>query len=101
MNINKKLDRFKQWTGEKMGGEAKTGVSDEFKNLELEMNLRHKGLLSEQFLCHGLSADCAPRYGQDAEVHDRIRQVSIKASRGRRQGEIASWRPPRLNHSHS
>lgn len=26
-----------------MGGEVKTGASDEFKNLEMEMNLRHEG----------------------------------------------------------
>jgi PHP family Zn ribbon phosphoesterase len=44
MNVTKKLDRFKQWTGEKMGGEVKTGVSDDFKALELEMNLRHEGM---------------------------------------------------------
>lgn len=44
MNVNKKLGRFKQWAGEKMGGEIKTGVSDEFKNLESEMNLRHEGM---------------------------------------------------------
>ncbi|KNG50469.1 bar domain-containing protein [Stemphylium lycopersici] len=44
MNINKKFDRFKQWTNEKMGAEARTGLSDEFKALELEMNLRHEGM---------------------------------------------------------
>ncbi|KAF2736937.1 BAR-domain-containing protein [Polyplosphaeria fusca] len=44
MNVNKKLDRFKQWAGEKMGGEIKTGLSDDFKALETEMNLRHEGL---------------------------------------------------------
>ena len=43
MNINKKLDRVKQWAGEKMGQEAKTAVSDEFKALEMEMTLRHEG----------------------------------------------------------
>ena len=46
MLVNKKLDRLKQWAGEKMGGEAKTGVSDEFKALEVEMNLRHEGMHS-------------------------------------------------------
>jgi hypothetical protein len=45
MNINKKLDRVKQWAGEKMGGEVKTNVSDEFKSLEMEMDLRHDGML--------------------------------------------------------
>ena len=43
MNVNKKLDRFKQWAGERMGGEAKTNVSDDFKALEVEMALRHEG----------------------------------------------------------
>ncbi|KAF2750410.1 BAR-domain-containing protein [Sporormia fimetaria CBS 119925] len=44
MNVNKKLGRFKQWAGEKMGGEVKTGVSEEFKALEVEMDLRHAGM---------------------------------------------------------
>jgi hypothetical protein len=43
MNVNKKLDRFKQWAGERMGGEARTNVSDDFKAMETEMNLRHDG----------------------------------------------------------
>ncbi|OJD14826.1 hypothetical protein AJ78_04856 [Emergomyces pasteurianus Ep9510] len=44
MMVNKKLDRFKQWAGERMGSEAKTNVSDNFKALEMEMNLRHEGM---------------------------------------------------------
>ena len=43
MNVNKKLGRFKQWAGERMGGEAKTSVSDDFKLLEIEMGLRQEG----------------------------------------------------------
>lgn len=43
MNVNKKLDRFKQWAGERMGGEVKTNVSDDFKALEIEMGLRQEG----------------------------------------------------------
>ena len=43
MNVNKKLDRFKQWAGERMGGEIKTNVSDDFKALEIEMGLRQEG----------------------------------------------------------
>jgi hypothetical protein len=43
MNIIKKLDRVTQWAGEKMGQETKTGASDEFKALEMEMALRHEG----------------------------------------------------------
>ncbi|RFU24461.1 hypothetical protein B7463_g11877, partial [Scytalidium lignicola] len=42
--ISKKLDRVKQWAGEKMGAESKTAVSDEFKELEMEMTLRHEGM---------------------------------------------------------
>lgn len=41
--VVQKLGRFKQWAGERMGGEAKTSTSDEFKSLEMEMNLRHDG----------------------------------------------------------
>ncbi|KAI0140218.1 hypothetical protein BJ166DRAFT_112920 [Pestalotiopsis sp. NC0098] len=44
MHITKKFDRAFQWAGEKMGQEAKTGVSDEFKMLETEMALRHDGM---------------------------------------------------------
>lgn len=44
MNVNKKLDRLKQWAGERMGGEVKTSVSDDFKSLEIEMGLRHEGM---------------------------------------------------------
>ncbi|KAK5065242.1 hypothetical protein LTR84_001080 [Exophiala bonariae] len=44
MNVNKKLDRFKQWAGERMGSEIKTNVSDDFKAMELEMTLRQDGL---------------------------------------------------------
>ncbi|KAL1968998.1 hypothetical protein VTN77DRAFT_832 [Rasamsonia byssochlamydoides] len=42
--MNRKLDRFKQWAGERMGGEAKTNLSEDFKALEAEMNLRHEGM---------------------------------------------------------
>ena len=51
MNVNKKLDRFKQWAGERMGGEVKTNVSDDFKALEVEMGLRHEGKLTRS-TCH-------------------------------------------------
>ena len=43
MNVNKKLDRLKQWAGERMGGDVRTTVSDDFKALELEMGLRNDG----------------------------------------------------------
>lgn len=44
MLVNKKLDRFKQWAGERMGGEVKTNTTDQFKALEQEMELRQAGM---------------------------------------------------------
>ncbi|PYI10014.1 BAR domain protein [Aspergillus sclerotiicarbonarius CBS 121057] len=44
MNVNRKFDRFKQWAGERMGGEVKTSLSDDFKAMETEMNVRHDGV---------------------------------------------------------
>ncbi|KAI9809476.1 MAG: hypothetical protein M1826_003890 [Phylliscum demangeonii] len=44
MNVNKKFDRFKQWAGERMGGEVKTNLSENFKLLEEEMACRHEGM---------------------------------------------------------
>ncbi|KAK4118739.1 BAR-domain-containing protein [Parathielavia appendiculata] len=44
MNITKKFDRAFQWAGEKMGGEAKTNMSEDFKMLETEMALRFEGM---------------------------------------------------------
>ncbi|RPB26796.1 BAR-domain-containing protein [Terfezia boudieri ATCC MYA-4762] len=40
----KRLDRLKQWAGEKMGGEIKTTLSDDFKSMEAEMQLRQDGM---------------------------------------------------------
>ena len=51
MNVNKKLGRFKQWAGERMGGEVKTSVSDDFKSLEVEMGLRQEGSTECFLLC--------------------------------------------------
>jgi hypothetical protein len=45
MNFTKKIDRAFQWAGEKMGQEAKTSHSDDFKMLESEMALRHEGMV--------------------------------------------------------
>ncbi|KAK1822642.1 hypothetical protein LTR12_002989 [Friedmanniomyces endolithicus] len=44
MIVNKKLDRLKQWGRERMGSDSKTDTSDEFKALEMEMQLRHDGM---------------------------------------------------------
>ncbi|KAB8260837.1 hypothetical protein BDV32DRAFT_42931 [Aspergillus pseudonomiae] len=44
MNVNRKFDRFKQWAGERMGGEVKTNLSDDFKAMETEMGVRNEGL---------------------------------------------------------
>jgi hypothetical protein len=44
MNFTRKIDRAMQWAGEKMGAEAKATHSEEFKELEAEMDIRHEGL---------------------------------------------------------
>lgn len=46
MGITKKFDRAFQWAGERMGHEAKTTMSDDFKTLETEMALRFDGQLT-------------------------------------------------------
>lgn len=76
MNINKKLDRVKQWAGEKMGAETKTNVSEEFKTLELEMALRHEGM-SVQSLSSSLLIFV--RHGETTKIHHRLRQVPLEA----------------------
>lgn len=57
MNLNKKLDRFKQWTNERLGAESnKTTTSEEFQTLEAEMALRHEGSYirsSRRSIAHG------------------------------------------------
>ena len=49
MIVNKKFDRLKQWTNEKLGAsEVKTNVSDDFKSLEQEMQLKFDGMKAER-----------------------------------------------------
>lgn len=79
MNINKKLDRVKQWAGEKMGAESKTNVSDEFKSLEMEMDLRQEGKLAE-ITCYDYGLTFS-RHGQITQVDDNIRQISFEEKR--------------------
>ncbi|KJZ77195.1 hypothetical protein HIM_03516 [Hirsutella minnesotensis 3608] len=43
MTFTKKIDRARQWAGEKMGAEARTTQSDEFQVLQAEMALRQSG----------------------------------------------------------
>lgn len=43
MAMTKRIDRIKQWTSEKLGQEQKTQESDEFKELEYEINMRYEG----------------------------------------------------------
>lgn len=43
MHVNKRIGRLKQWAGERMGGEVKTNVTDDFKAMETEMGVRHEG----------------------------------------------------------
>ena len=46
MNVNNEFRHFKQWAGAKMGGEARTITSEDFKALAMEMELRHESMHS-------------------------------------------------------
>ncbi|KAH6661451.1 hypothetical protein EV126DRAFT_513583 [Verticillium dahliae] len=59
--VSAEIDRAFQWLG-KVGGE-KTAHSDEFKNLETEMTLRHEGMEKLQKSTNGSSVDFPPRRG--------------------------------------
>ena len=83
MNVNKKLDRFKQWAGERMGGEVKTNVSDDFKSLEVEMTLRHEGQHSNREFSYSLVLTTF-RHGAPSKIHDCLRQDPFEAERRRR-----------------
>ncbi|KAK9456325.1 hypothetical protein V1511DRAFT_487226 [Dipodascopsis uninucleata] len=41
--MTKKIDRLRQWTSEKLGQEQKTQESEEFRELEMEINMRYEG----------------------------------------------------------
>lgn len=43
MLVNKKLDRLKQWSKEKLGAEGRTGTSEEVKTMMAEMELLSGG----------------------------------------------------------
>ncbi|KAF3935696.1 Endophilin-A2 [Dactylella cylindrospora] len=42
--MNKKFDRVLQWGKEKMGNDNKTATTDEFKTMEMEMQMRQEGM---------------------------------------------------------
>lgn len=77
MHFTKKIDRAFQWAGEKMGSEARTAHSDEFKNLEAEMSLRYDGTYNH------IVSDCDDsnknRHGKDATIHERLREVVVSS----------------------
>lgn len=83
MGIVRKIDRAFQWAGERMGGEAKTTHSEEFKMLETEMNLRHDGLYLSALQLLNMVADVNSlhRYGPSSEIHDGLRQMDRPTQR--------------------
>ena len=81
MNVNKKLGRFKQWAGERMGGEVKTSVSDDFKSLEVEMGLRQEGSIKRYPFQSGPDL-IASRHGASPEINDCLRQNAFQTPRG-------------------
>ena len=81
MNISKKFDRAFQWAGEKMGGEVKTTQSDDFKQLEMEMALRHDGMPAAKFPVplNGLALTFYHRHGASPKVNGLLRQMGLQA----------------------
>src|SRR4051794_31292078 len=99
MNITKKFDRAFQWAGEKMGGEAKTTMTEDFKMLETEMALRFEGKPSPRDATSRTCRLTAPRHGAAPAIHEPVRQVDGPAPRpGRGQGEGPPRWLPRPHH---
>ena len=77
MNVNKKFDRLRQWGKERMGGDIATNTTDDFKALEVEMDLRHKGTV------HIVTARCSKtnysRHGPLATIIDLVHQIALEA----------------------
>ncbi|MBW0521585.1 hypothetical protein O181_061300 [Austropuccinia psidii MF-1] len=44
MKVNKRIGKLKQWTGEKLGGQQKTELSEDFQSLEQDVELRKVGV---------------------------------------------------------
>lgn len=80
MNVTKKYDRFKTWAGERMGGEVKTSVSDNFKLMETEMKLRQEGDYNPGLIIQGPLLT-QHRLGQDAEVYQCLHQGYLEKVR--------------------
>ncbi len=81
MNVNKKLGRFKQWAGERMGGEVKTSVSDDFKSLEIEMGLRQEGISMSLILNLIKCVLKHYRHGTPSKVYDCLCQDPLQTPR--------------------
>lgn len=101
MNINKRLDRMKQWTSERMGGEIKTAQTDEFKMLETEMQLRHEGTAAPDIVLSLADANSNTRHGAHAEDDDDLCEIPKQSQGGRRQGEAAPGRPDGCHDGHT
>jgi len=57
MKVNKRIGKLKQWTGEKLGGQQKTELSEDFQSLEQDVELRKAGVekmysVSKEFSKH-------------------------------------------------
>lgn len=70
----------------------KTGASDEFKNLEMEMNLRHEGTIPSSYLLQELSlmSYYRCRNGETPQVNESLRAIGFCKEGGRCQGEDAA-----------
>jgi len=70
---SRKFDRFRQKVNEKLGAqEVQTTTSEEFKQLEAEMNLRHEGKSLPFFKVDLRALTEALRDGETTESHDVV-----------------------------
>lgn len=84
MTFTKKIDRARQWAGEKMGGEARTSQSDEFQMLEAEMGMRQAGKSTAYTIprvaaCPRLTT--SNRHGESPEISQRLCQMGLASVR--------------------
>ncbi|KAI4153437.1 MAG: hypothetical protein LQ340_002309 [Diploschistes diacapsis] len=85
MNVNKRLDRLKQWAGERMGGDVRTTVSDDFKSLEIEMGLRYDGMKANHNAMNAYVKSISKR--SEGDEKDKVLPIGLMGSAMAAHGE--------------
>lgn len=80
-----KLGRLAAWGKEKMGTDSKNSLSEDYKALELEMQMRHEGMLDFSMVPRTVLSYY--RHREDVWLHGHLRQVLDQADRRRWERE--------------